>query len=137
MPSSWPKRIALVLLAAFFVFAGVTHFTNPEFFVAIVPHWLPAPRALVYASGVAEIAGGLAVLPPATRRLAGWWLIALLVAVYPANVQMALEAERWAAAGTAPWVLYARLRVQLLFVAWAWWATRPEFRGLEAVEWRS
>ena len=97
MPRSWPKRIALVLLAAFFVFAGVTHFTNPEFFIAIVPAWLPNAPLLVAVSGVAEIAGGIGVLIPRTRRLAGWGLIALLVAVYPANVDMALHPDEWLA----------------------------------------
>lgn len=137
MPESWPKRIVLALLAAFFVFAGVSHFTNTAFFVSIVPHWLPAPLAMVYVSGVAEILGGLGVLLPATRRLAGLGLIALLVAVYPANLQMALEAERWAASGTPRWVLYARLPLQFLFIAWTWWATRPASPGGEALAWRA
>jgi uncharacterized membrane protein len=130
MPSFLPRNrlqaLALLLLAAFFVFAGVSHFTRPEFFVSIVPHYLPAPRALVYVSGVFEILGGLGVLLPQARRLAGFGLIALLLAVYPANVQMALEAERWAAQGNPPWALYARLPLQFLAIAWAWWATRPE-----------
>jgi len=137
LPGSWPKKIALLLLAAFFVFAGVTHFTNSDYFVAIVPHWLPAPLAVVYVSGVAEIAGGLGVLLPATRRLAGWWLVALLVAVYPANVQMALESDRWAASGTPRWMLFTRLPIQFLLIAWAWWATRPESPAGEVTAWRA
>ncbi len=126
LPRSRIQAIALLLLAAFFVFAGVTHFTRTEFFVAIVPHYLPAPLALVYLSGAFEILGGLGVLVPATRRAAGLGLCALLLAVYPANVQMALEAERWAAQGTPPWALYLRLPLQFVALAWAWWATRPE-----------
>ena len=137
MPGSWPKTIALLLLAAFFVFAGVSHFTRPEFFVAIVPAWLPAPPLeVVYVSGVAEILGGLGVLLPATRRFAGWGLVALLIAVYPANVQMAIEAERWVGQGTPRWALWARLPFQFLFIAWAWWATRPDAPAKESPAWQ-
>ena len=137
MPGTWPRSVALLLLAAFFVFAGVMHFAATEFFVAIVPHWLPAPLALVYVSGIAEIVGGLAVLLPAARSLAGWWLVALLLAVFPANLQMALEAERWVANGTPRWALYARLPIQFLLIAWAWWATRPATQVEEVAAWRS
>ena len=120
--------IALLLLALFFVFAGVTHFTRPEFFTAIVPPALPAPLALVYVSGVFEILGGLGVLWPATRAAAGVGLVALLVAVYPANLYMAWAPERFVAQGTPLWALYARLPLQFVFIAWAWWATRADVR---------
>ena len=123
LPASWPKRISLLLLAVFFVFAGVSHFTREEFFVKIVPPYLPAARFLVQASGVAEIALGLAVLVPQWRALAGWGLLALLVAVYPANIHMALHPEQFP--DTSSTFLYARLPFQFLFAAWAWWATRP------------
>jgi uncharacterized membrane protein len=126
LPRNRLQAIALLLLAAFFVSAGVTHFTRTDLFLAIVPHYLPAPLALVYVSGVFEILGGLGVLWPPSRRLAGFCLIALLLAVYPANVQMALETERWAAQGVEPWQLYLRLPLQFVAIAWAWWATRPE-----------
>ena len=128
LPRSLPKRIALFLLALFFVFAGVTHFTSPEFFTAIVPPALPAPLALVYVSGVFEILGGLGVLWPATRAAAGVGLVALLVAVYPANLYMAWAPERFVAQGTPLWALYARLPLQFVFIAWAWWATRADVR---------
>jgi uncharacterized membrane protein len=126
LPRRWPKRIALLLLTLFFVYAGVSHFTRPEPFEAIVPRWLPAPLLLVYVSGVVEILGGLGVLLPLTRALAGWGLVALLVAVFPANLQMAVDAERWAADGIPSWALYVRLPLQLVLIVWAWWATRPE-----------
>lgn len=128
LPRSLPKRIALFLLALFFVFAGVTHFTSPDFFTAIVPPALPAPLALVYVSGVFEILGGLGVLWPATRAAAGVGLVALLVAVYPANLYMAWAPERFVAQGTPLWALYARLPLQFVFIAWAWWATRADVR---------
>jgi uncharacterized membrane protein len=133
LPSSRVKAVALLLLALFFVAAGITHFTRTDDYLAIVPRWLPAPLAVVYASGACEILGGLGVLPPATRSLAGWGLVALLLAVYPANVQMALDAERWAAQGIAPSLLYGRLPLQFVLIAWAWWATRPAGRGAAEV----
>lgn len=126
LPRNRLQALALLLLAAFFVFAGVSHFTRPEFFVSIVPHYLPAPRALVYVSGVFEILGGLAVLWPATRAAAGVGLVLLLLAVYPANLYMAFAPERFVAQGTPLWALYARLPVQFVFIAWAWWATRGD-----------
>ena len=138
MPRSWPKRIALVLLAAFFVSAGVTHFVSPyrEFFVQIVPAWLPDPPLMVALSGVAEIAGGLGVLIPQTRRLAGWGLIALLVAVYPANVEMALYPDKWLAQGMTMAQLWGRLPLQFVGMVWAWWATKPDREASAEDAWR-
>jgi uncharacterized membrane protein len=87
-----------------------------------MPDYLPAHRELVAASGVAEIAGGLGALHPRTRRPAGWWLVATLLAVFPANVHMAVHPERYRRIPRA--LLYARLPVQVLFMAWALRATR-------------
>ncbi len=126
LPRSWPKRIALLLLALFFVNAGVSHFTNTDFFVSIMPPYLPAHLELVYLSGVFEIVGGLGVLPRATRSLAGWGLVALLIAVFPANLHMAINPESFVAAGTPLWGLYLRLPLQLVLIAWAYLATRPD-----------
>jgi uncharacterized membrane protein len=129
-PKSLPRRIALFGVALFFVGAGVFHFVNAAFFVAIVPPYLPAHLELVYLSGVFEILGGLGVLPAATRRLAGWGLLALLAAVYPANVHMALHPELFP--DLSPAALVARLPLQFVFAAWVWVATRPEPREDEA-----
>ena len=82
-------------LAAFYLTAGALHFLRPRAYEAIMPAALPAKRELVYASGAAEIAGGAGVLHPRTRTLAGWWLIATLIAIFPANVNMAVNAERY------------------------------------------
>jgi uncharacterized membrane protein len=101
-----------------FVVAGALHFLKPRFYLAIMPDWLPAHRELVYASGVAEAAGGLGLMTPTARvrRGAGWWLVATLVAVFPANLHMALNAERYA---TIPRpALWARLPLQGVFIAW-------------------
>ena len=106
------------LFGPFFVFAGIMHFVVPRTYEAIVPDYLPAHRELVAASGVAEIAGGLGVMHPRTRRLASWWSIATLVAVFPANLHMALHPDKYKVPGGRA-ALYARLPVQLLFIAWA------------------
>ena len=106
------------LFGPFFVFAGVMHFVIPETYESIVPDWLPAHTELVYASGVAEIAGGLGVMHPRTRRVASWWCVATLVAVFPANVHMALNPGDYEVPGGAA-ALYARLPLQLLAIWWA------------------
>jgi uncharacterized membrane protein len=102
----------------FFVLAGVLHFVIPRTYEAIVPDGLPAKRALVYASGLAEIAGGAGVLHPRTRRLASLWSAATLIAVFPANVGMALQPERYPVPGGRV-ALWLRLPLQALLVAWA------------------
>jgi uncharacterized membrane protein len=107
-------RLGLALL---FVSAGLLHFIRPETFLRIVPPALPAPRLLVLLSGVAEVAGGLGLLLPATRRLAGWGLLALLVAVFPANVYMVGLADEL---HLPAWALWARLPLQPLLM-WAVW----------------
>ena len=107
-------------LALFYVVAGALHFLRPRVYEAIMPAALPAKRELVYASGLAEIAGGAAVLHARTRQAGGWWLIATLLAIFPANVSMALHPERFR--GIPGWLLWARLPVQALLVAWAWTA---------------
>ena len=104
------------VLGTLFVATGVLHFLRPRVYEAIIPRYLPAHRELVYASGVAEIAGGAGVLHSKTRRSAGWWLIATLVAVFPANVEMALHAERFRRIPEP--LLWARLPLQAALIAW-------------------
>ena len=111
------------LFGPFFVFAGIMHFVIPRQYEAIVPDYLPKHRELVVASGVAEIAGGLGVMHPRTRTLASWWSIATLIAVFPANVHMALHPDRYKVPGGRI-ALYLRLPVQLVFIRWALAATR-------------
>jgi uncharacterized membrane protein len=108
-------RFIRLLAGPLFVLAGALHFTHTRFYVAIMPDYVPAHRELVYASGVAEIAGGVGLMAPATRKAAGWWLIATLIAVFPANVHMALHPERYKQPKAA---LYARLPFQAVFIAW-------------------
>ena len=80
--------IQIAVIALIFLAAGVMHFVVPASYIRIVPPWLPRADLLVVVSGVAEILGGVGVMVPATRRAAAWGLIALLVAVFPANMQM-------------------------------------------------
>jgi uncharacterized membrane protein len=114
------------LFGPFFVFAGIMHFVKTDWYEAIVPPSLTSPRGIVYVSGVAEIAGGLGVMHSRTRMAAVLWSIATLVAVFPANVNMAVNAERFERRVPGGRVaLWARLPVQGLFIAWAWAARRP------------
>jgi uncharacterized membrane protein len=105
------------LAGPFFVLAGAMHFVIPRAYKRIVPPYVPAPTAMVYASGVAEIAGG-AGLMTRHRRLAGWWLIATLAAVFPANLHMALNPERYSKVPGGTASLWARLPFQAVFAAW-------------------
>ncbi|MEO7092863.1 MAG: SDR family NAD(P)-dependent oxidoreductase [Polyangiales bacterium] len=118
------KAIARVVLAVAMIAVGIAHFTSPAGFVKIVPAWLPSAYALVLVSGAAEIAGGLGLLLPSTRRLAGLGLIALYLAVFPANINMATHAIQPIGTTLPTWVFYARLPLQLVLIAWAWWVSR-------------
>ena len=94
------KKISMYIMATIYVAAGILHFVKPDTYISIVPDWLPYPLALVYISGVVEIAGGLLLLPVATRRFGAWLIILLLIAVFPANVQMAVDSAR---SSRRPW----------------------------------
>ncbi|MBA3819561.1 MAG: DoxX family membrane protein [Deltaproteobacteria bacterium] len=124
-----PRRVKTALrwlLTVVMVGAGVNHFVNPAAYVGIMPAMLPAPLALVYISGVAEILGGLGLILPATRKLAAWGLIALLIAVFPANVNMAVNELPRGTDAVPTWMLWARLPLQLLAIAWCYWFTRDD-----------
>jgi len=123
------KRPLLYVMSGGYVIAGVLHFAAPELYIQIVPPLLPAPLLLVYLSGLAEIAVGLGLLYPPTRQAAAWATIALLLAVFPANVYMATSGVvvEGAPGGGDPSAAlrWARLPLQFVLVAWAWWYTRP------------
>jgi uncharacterized membrane protein len=116
---TWSQRL---LSVAFFT-TGILHFLRPAYFEEIVPGYLPSHHEIVLVSGAAEIAGGAGVAFARTRPAAGIWLVVLLVAVFPANVNMAVHSERFAS--IAPALLWARLPLQGLLIWWAWRATRP------------
>lgn len=121
------KRVLLWLMGAFYVFAGVNHFLSPEFYLPMMPPYLPLHLELVYLSGVAEIVLGIAVLVPGLRGPAAWGIILLLIAVFPANLHIAIHNVPLGGAaeglGTWNWV---RLPFQVLFALWAWWYTGEE-----------
>jgi uncharacterized membrane protein len=114
---TWSQR----LLSVAFMTTGILHFLRPATYEQIMPDYLPAHHELVLLSGAAEIAGGVGVVFARTRRAAGLWLVALLVLVFPANVNMALNAERFRSIG--PTLLWARLPLQGLLMWWAYRAT--------------
>ena len=123
------KRPLLYVMGPLYVVAGVLHFVAPELYVQIIPPILPAPLALVYLSGVAEIAVGVGVLIPRTRRYAAWATIALLVAIFPANVYMATSmvvVEGIGGGDPSPLIRWGRLPLQGVLILWAYWYTDPD-----------
>jgi uncharacterized membrane protein len=117
-------RIGRVLMGSLYVVAGIGHFVATRTYMRIMPDYLPAHRELVLISGVAEIAGGLGVLIPATRRPAAWGLVLFLVVVMPANIWMVQHPERFP--GIPLWAVWLRLPLQLPLIWWAWRYTRDE-----------
>ena len=118
------------ILAVFFVVAGANHFRSPAIYLGMMPPWLPWPEALNLIAGAAEILGGIGLLVPRARRVSGWGLIALLVAVFPANLHVALQGKM---PGTdfSPLTLWLRLPFQAVFIAGVWWValTRAKNAG--------
>lgn len=112
------------LLAAAFTLAGINHFVMPGPYRRIVPPGFGDPATVVAISGVAEVLGGVGTLPARTRRLAGLWLVALLIAVFPANVYMALRPDRFRP--IPRWALCLRLPLQPLMIWWTLRATRAD-----------
>lgn len=129
IPPSMLRTLSLLLLSVLFVLAGLNHFLHPATYVAIIPPYLPFPEALNVISGAAEIAGGIGILIPWLRRAAAWGLIALLLAVFPANIHMALHGL--AGVAIPAWLLWARLPLQFVLIAWVYQAglARPGRAG--------
>lgn len=124
-PSSTARTVLRWVLALAMIGVGIDHFVNPAPFVRIVPAWLPAPEFLVYLSGVCEAGLGALLLVPRTRALAGLGLVALYVAVFPANINMAVNHIDLDPLHPIPaWAAWARLPFQALFIAWALWVRK-------------
>ena len=123
LPTEWWRVLSLFGLSVFFVYFGIDHFINPDFYLSIMPPAFPLHAEAVYISGFFEILGGICVLIPSLRKLAGWGLIALLVSVYPANIYMAINPEAFPEISIG--LLYFRLPLQFLFIYWAYSITRP------------
>lgn len=119
------KNVLLVLMAVFYFAAGINHFVNPDVYMPMMPPYLPWHRALILLSGAAEMGLGIAVLVPALRHVAAWGLILLLVAIFPANLHIALYNVPLFGnpVGFGVWN-WARLPFQAVLIAWAWWYTR-------------
>jgi uncharacterized membrane protein len=107
-------------LAVLMVLAGVMHFRAPRGYEQMMPAWLPAHRQLVLISGVFEVLGGVGLVVPQTQVFAAWGLIALFIAVFPANVNMAIHKIPLGKKVMPTWALWARLPAQAVFIAWAW-----------------
>ncbi len=111
------------LLAILFIAAGSNHFFSTSFYLRIMPPYLPRPLLLVYLSGLVEIILGGLLLTPHFARAAAWGLVALLIAVFPANLHMAVNHALYPEYSKT--TLWARLPLQLVLIAWAYWHTRP------------
>jgi|ERR1043165_6122309 uncharacterized membrane protein len=118
------KKYLVYVMGAAYVVAGANHFIHPDFYLKMLVGYFPFPTALNAISGMAEILVGIGVMIPQTRRVSAWALIALLIAVFPANVNMAIHAENWP--NFSPIGLYLRLPIQFLLIWWAWLYTRKK-----------
>ena len=125
------KLILKFLLAAFFVLAGLNHFFNTAFYLHIMPPYLPWPLPLVYLSGLLEIVLGILLLIPKFTRIAAWGLIALLIAVFPANIHMAINHDVYPEYSAV--ALWIRLPLQLVLVGWTYWYAIPFARSRRPV----
>ena len=121
------KLVSKIVLAVFLIFAGLMHFVRPEFFLKIMPPYLPFPMGLVLISGAFEIMLGASLWIPRLSRIAAWGIIALMFAVFPANIYLFQHQEILPA---PPWVHLLRLPMQVVFILWAYWHTRPDHEKL-------
>ena len=125
LPTQWWRKFSLFGLSLFFIYFGIDHFINPEFYLSIMPPAFPLHVEAVYISGFFEILGGISVLIAPLRKIAGWGLVALLICVYPANIYMAITPEAFPEISIG--LLYLRLPLQFLFIYWAYSVTRPHY----------
>jgi len=126
------RTLARNLLAVLMVGAGVSHFARTDLFLRIMPDYLPSPSLLVWISGLFEVLGGVGLLVPRSRLLSAVGLIALYIAVFPANINMAVHATRFPEIPAA--VLWLRLPFQAVLIAWAWWAGQEKTGPSSPVE---
>ena len=116
------KLILLYLMAVGYVIAGIFHFTNPLPYKKIMPSWLPFHYTLVYLSGACEIIFGVLLIPEATRPIGAWLIIAMLIAIFPANIQMMINFYN--RQNPYLWITIVRLPLQVLLIWWAWIYTK-------------
>ena len=120
------KQTLKGIFAVCMIVAGITHFIAPDTYVKIVPPQLPYPEAIVYISGFFEILGGIGLLVPPTTQAAAWGLVVLLIAVYPANINMAVNHIHIDNIPDGNWFQAIRLPFQFVLIAWAYWLTKPD-----------
>jgi len=122
MPMSRKRKISLSLMVLLYVVAGINHFWHEPIYESIMPPYIPYHRALVYVSGMCEIAFGLLLISAATRSIAAWLIILLLIAIFPANIQMTIN--YWHTHDRGLWVSIVRLPLQFALIWWAWVFTK-------------
>lgn len=120
-PKTLLRKAGLILLILLFIIAGINHFENPDFYVSIIPPYFPLHHELSSITGFLEIFGALGLLFAKTRKISGYGLVLLLIAIFPANIHMAMNPDNFPE--YSPLSLYLRLPLQLLFIAWVYWAT--------------
>ena len=125
LPKGIRRKIVLLSLAIFFIYFGIDHFINPDFYLSIMPPSFPLHHEAVYISGLFEIIGGMGLLIYRFRKIAGWGLFALLIAVYPANIYMAVTPSAFP--DIPIFILYLRLGLQFIFLYWAYTITCREY----------
>ena len=122
MTKNYIKPLSIIVMSWFYISAGLLHFTNTNWFLQIVPPYLPIKLELVYLSGLFEVILGIMLIVPFLRYYAGWGLILLLIAVYPANIHLAQT--NGAAMNTSALIAWGRLPFQFLFIGIAYWHTK-------------
>ncbi len=117
------KKYSVYLMGLAYILAGINHFVHPDFYMKMLVGFLPYPSALNMISGAIEIILGIGVMLPKTRNVSAWGIILLLIAVFPANINMAIHANEW---GLSVIGLYARLPIQFLLIWWAFVYTKAK-----------
>lgn len=122
LPSSWVHLVLLIALSLLFINIGIDHFVNPDFYRNIMPAYLPMHTEAIYISGFFEILGGVAILFPKLRSMAGWGLVLLLIVVFPVNIHMAVNPNLFSDIPLS--FLYIRLVLQFIIIYWTYFATQ-------------
>ncbi len=120
------KRVLLWPMAAIYIVSGMIHFIDADAYIAIMPGYLPWHSQLVFLSGVAELTLGIGVLVPATRMVAAWGIILLLIVIFPANLSVAMNDLAYVGDEPSTLLNWLRLPFQLVLIAWAYWYTKPD-----------
>jgi len=122
LPSSWVHLVLLIALSLLFINIGIDHFVNPDFYRNIMPAYLPMHTEAIYISGFFEILGGVAILFPKLRSMAGWGVVLLLIVVFPVNIHMAVNPDLFPDIPLS--FLYIRLVLQFIIIYWTYFATQ-------------